>query len=83
MVNDYQNISPRRFHRIFTTISPCDCHKEDFDTLYNVKIVFDDKNSIAKLATIRCSSCGSSATFDVTRYKKHKEEVTFGAKKNK
>lgn len=83
MLKSYPNISPRRFHRIFTTIAPCECHIEDFDTLYNVKIVFDDKTSLAKSVTINCSSCGSNATFDVAGYNKHKEDVVFGARKTK
>lgn len=81
MVENYQNVSPRRFHRVFTTLAPCECHIEDVYTLYNLKIVYDDKTSLAKLVTITCSSCGSNATFDVSRYNKHKEDVVFGARK--
>ncbi len=81
MVKDYQNISPRRFHRIFSTLAPCDCHIEDFDTSYNVRTISNDKTSLVKSVNVKCSSCGANATFDTASYNIHDKDVVFGGAK--
>jgi hypothetical protein len=77
MLRRYGKVSPRRFHKIFTQLAPCECHIEELDTWYDVNIVFDDKTSLSKLVTLECSSCGLRATFDVSSYKILAKDVVF------
>ena len=82
MVKDYQNVSPRRFNRIFPAFAPCDCHIEDFDTLYNVRVISNDKTSLVTSVIVKCISCGSNATLDATSYHINEGDVVFfGTKK--
>lgn len=78
MIQRYQKISPQRFNRVFHTLAPCDCHTEDFNTLYDVSVIFDDTKYLTESVKVICSICGSCATFDIRRYKISLEDVANG-----
>lgn len=78
MIQKYQKVSPRRFNRIFPALAPCECHTEDFNTLYDVSVNFDDTKHLTQAVKVTCSICGASATFDVRRYKIALKDVANG-----
>lgn len=84
MVRYYQNVPPRKFIGIFHLPAPCNCYTEEANTSYNVNVVSDDKTSLLKLVIVTCSSCNTSANFDMKSYHILEGDVSLiGAKRTK